>query len=277
MLGLFTPDAEAGLKVTLTTSPAGGVYAPAHVVAVWVETQAGVFVKTIGRWSAARTSSLVTWLGKAGQGDADAVSGATQNTQPDTLTLMEWNLEDRQGNIVPDGTYTIRMELSDSNPGQGTPNLGTFTFVKSADPQVQTNLANGGFSAVTIDFTPAAPATCGNGVADTGETCDPMIASGQSGACVTECTASADACMPNTLVGAATSCDAACEVVTISTCVDADGCCPDGCDGLDADCGGGNNADGPELSGGCSTGGGTGAALAILGLGFFVPRRRKQG
>lgn len=276
LVGVHSPDAEAGLKVSFTTSPAGGVYAPSHVVAVWIETGAGAFVKTVGRWSATRTSSLTTWIAKAGQGDVDAVSGATQNLQPNNLATLEWDLKDRQGQIVPDGTYTIKLELADFNPGQGTPNLGTFTFVKSDQPQVQTGQTNGGFSNVTIDFAPAPPATCGNGVADPGETCDPMIASG-TGACVASCEATGDACAPNVIVGSATSCSAECQITEITACASGDGCCPDGCDGTDDDCaGGGGNGTGPELTGGCSTSDDSGAALAAFGLGFVALARRRR-
>lgn len=274
-LGLHTPDADAGLRITFTTSPAGGPYAPNHVVAVWVETQAGAFVKTIGRWSAARTSSLQTWIGKAGAGDADAVSGATQTVQPDTLTIMEWDLTDRQGNVIPDGTYTVRMELADFNPGQGTPNLGTFSFIKGDAPQTQTALTNGGFSNVSIEYAPPPAAACNNGVVDPGETCDPMITSG-TGACVADCAATGDACMINELVGSAASCNAECQVTTVTACTAGDGCCPDGCAGMDDDCDGGNGGGTSDLGGGCSSTGSGGALLALFALGFVIVGTRRR-
>lgn len=273
-LGFATPDAHAGLKVTFTTSATtpAGQFAPNHVVAVWVETQAGAFVKTIGRWSAVRTQSLQTWIGKAGTADADAVSGATQATQPNNLVTMEWDLKDRQGQVIPDGTYTIRLELADFNVGGGTPNLGTFTFVKGPSPQNQTALTNGGYSNVSIEFAPPPVATCGNGVADTGETCDPMITTG-NGVCVDACVASADACAPNLLTGSSATCDAACEVVEITACANGDGCCADGCTAAsDDDCAA---ASGSNLSGGCSTTGNEGLVLAGLGLAVVLGRRRR--
>ena len=141
------------LSVTFTSSPNGGQYAPRNVVAVWIEGNGGTFVKTIGRWAATRVGSLVAWNGKSG-GDADAVSGATRldHTAPLTVT---WNLKDKQGAAVPDGTYTIRMEMADSNATTAGQNRqGTFTFVNGTAPQNQTGLTNGGFSNVTIDFKP---------------------------------------------------------------------------------------------------------------------------
>ena len=174
------------------TTPAGGPYAPRNVVAVWVEDSGGNFVKTIGRWAMQRKQYLLQWTAKAGANDADAVTSATRGDHLNFIQAI-WNLQNKQNVVVPDGTYTIRMELADSDGGNT--NEGTFTFVKSANPQVQTNLSNGGFINATISY--AAAAACGNNVVDPGETCD--------GGCPTSCAASADACAPNVLVGTAPS------------------------------------------------------------------------
>ncbi|MBL0219669.1 MAG: DUF2271 domain-containing protein [Myxococcales bacterium] len=157
LLGGAVLPAEAGsLTATFTTTPNGGQYAPNHVVAVWVEGPAGAFVKTIGRWSATRTGSLVAWKGKAPANDADAVSGATQGSHATPLTLT-WNLTDKLGAVIPDGTYTVRMELADSNATQAVQNhQGTFTFVKGTTAQMQTALTNGGFTNVSLNFDPGA-------------------------------------------------------------------------------------------------------------------------
>lgn len=153
VLGTGSLAAEAGaLTSTFTTTPNGGNYAPRHVVSVWVEGPGGTFIKTIGRWSATRTSSLVAWRTAAGAGDADAVSGATiaNHTAPLTVT---WDLKDKTGNVIPDGTYTLRMELADSNATTAAQNhQGTFTFVKSTTAQMQTALSNGGFTNVSINI-----------------------------------------------------------------------------------------------------------------------------
>jgi hypothetical protein len=138
------------LSVTFTTtaspSAATSPYDPKNVVAVWIEGPAGTFVKTIGRWAATRKSKLVAWIAKAGTADMDAVSGATN---PSYGTLMaKWNV------VVPtDGTYTIRLELADSNATQPTQNnQGTFTFNRNGTASKQTALSNGGFSAVSITY-----------------------------------------------------------------------------------------------------------------------------
>jgi hypothetical protein len=76
----------------------------------------------------------------------------------------------------------------------------------------------------------AANPTCGNGVVDTGETCDPP------GSCPASCD-DGNACTMDPVTGSAATCDIACGHTPISACVPGDGCCPTGCTAAtDADC-----------------------------------------
>lgn len=270
IIGSASSVGAQGVSVNFTTTPAGGTYAPKNIVAVWVEDAGGVFQKTIGRWAQTRKQYLLAWNQKAGTNDVDAISGATRANHTAPLTVT-WDLKNKGGTVVPDGTYTIRMELADANATTTAQNHeGTFTFVKSSAPQMQSGLSNGGFQAVTIAF--SAAAACNNGVVDVGETCDPP------GSCPTSCAASGDACVVNTLVGDAASCTAACGLQEITTCTSGDGCCAAGCDEIsDTDCaaGGGGPSDGNVIGGCSATSSSTGAllAFAVLGLLAFVRRR----
>lgn len=270
ILGEATPGwAEGSLTATFTTTPSGGNYAPKNVVAVWVEGPGGTFVKTIGRWAGTRREHLVAWTAAAGAADVDAVSGATRASHTAPLTVT-WDLLDRTNVPVPDGTYTLRMELADENATQAAQNnQGTFTFVKGPQPSTQTALSSGGFINVSVTFN-ADAGSCNNGVVDAGETCD--------GDCPTTCEASADACAPNVLVGAAATCSAACMAQPIDTCINGDGCCPDACDDVtDDDCGASGGAD--AIEGGCAAAGSSGEALSLGGLGLlglFGLRRRRR-
>jgi uncharacterized protein (TIGR03382 family) len=190
----------------------------------------------------------------------DAVSGATRLDHSQRLTVT-WDLKDRASAIVPDGTYTIRMELADSNvttPAQN--HQGTFSFAKGPTGSMQTGQTNGGF--INVDIVFAAGAQCNNGAVDPGETCD--------GNCPTSCAPSGDACMPMQLTGSAATCDSACVVQPITACVDGDGCCADGCtEANDSDCGV------APVTGGCAAGSSQPAlALAMLGLVLALKRRR---
>ena len=148
------PNVNGTLQITATSSPNGGPYAPANVVAIWIMSPSGSFVKTIGRWADVRKQHLVAWGAAAGP-DVDAVSGATRANHNTQLTAT-WDMKARGGQLMGNGTYTIRMELADSNANMASQNhQGTFTFVKGATAQTQTNLSNGGFSGVNITFTPS--------------------------------------------------------------------------------------------------------------------------
>ena len=75
-------------------------------------------------------------------------------------------------------------------------------------------------------------AECENGVVELGETCDQ------------DCPATCDdaqACTVDTMTGAPDTCDVVCSYSDILVCQSGDGCCPDGCTGLnDGDCACGN-------------------------------------
>lgn len=288
MLGGMGTDVEArgSVTVTFTTNPVpapNNVYNPFNVLAVWIES-GGTFVKTAARWSAARTQHLVAWRAKAGVNDVDAVVGASRLTD-NTAETISWNLKNKLNTLVPDGTFTIRLEMGQNNsttPAQN--NQGTFTFVKGPTAQVQTALANGGFTNVTINYDPNA-AACGDMIVDVPEKCEVGSATTP---CPTTCPAPADACMPTVLVGTAAMCTAECQVQAITACTGGDGCCAAGCTtATDSDCvagsgGGGNNNGGDDnaITGGCAAGGdsssgGALAAFGLLGAAVLFRRRRR--
>ncbi len=273
--------ASANVVVTTTTTSHNGSFAPRNVVATWVEDATGTFVKTISRWANTRKSHLIAWIGKAGPNDADAISGATRQDHS-VPVVATWDLKNAAGNEVPDGTYTIRIELADSDSSAaGQNDQGTYTFVKNTTASTQDSLKSGGFTA-TIKFTPDVSASCNNGVIDPGETCDPP------GSCPTSCAASADACSPNVLVGSAAGCTAACVVQPITACIGGDGCCPAGCDATsDSDCepatstsgngnGSGTASGSNQVMGGCAAGGGSQIAASWLVLALFLFARRRR-
>ncbi len=79
------------------------------------------------------------------------------------------------------------------------------------------------------DDNDCAAAMCGNGMVEPGETCD--------GDCPTTANSCDDfnACTTDSVMGMA--CQRECAHDPITMCVDGDGCCPMGCDGMDTDCG----------------------------------------
>src|SRR5678815_2109637 len=110
---------QSPVSVTFTTSPTPYEdYAPRNVVAVWVEDDAGGFVKTLMRYGVKRAEYLLAWEDVAADrseidGDPDVITGATRSGHG-ALTVT-WNLVDWHGNPVADGTYRIHFELTDHN------------------------------------------------------------------------------------------------------------------------------------------------------------------
>lgn len=142
------------LTVTATTSNAGGNYAPRNIVAIWIETEQGNFVKTLLAYAANRKTHLNTWeASTTAAGSAfnvvDAITGATRNSH-DTRTCT-WDGTDVNGNVVPDGNYKVRMELTDKN---ATGNFSSFTFVKDTLVQNLAPLNVPSFSSISIVWDP---------------------------------------------------------------------------------------------------------------------------
>ncbi|MBN1605383.1 MAG: hypothetical protein JW940_02060 [Polyangiaceae bacterium] len=86
----------------------------------------------------------------------------------------------------------------------------------------------GGTGATTGTGTGGAPAAvCGNGVVESGETCDPCPANCDDG----------NACTVDRPAGGAQTCNLVCSNTTVSACSSGDGCCPAGCNHTtDTDC-----------------------------------------
>lgn len=73
--------------------------------------------------------------------------------------------------------------------------------------------------------------SCGDGVVGPSESCDPPDSCPSEAHCRSE-----DACIAAVFSGKAKHCTARCELKPITTCMDGDGCCPNGCAGEDDDC-----------------------------------------
>jgi len=137
------------LSVSTLTSPAGGKYAPNHVLAIWVETSKGTFVKSLLVYAQKRKDYLTNWLASSSENTTDAVTGATLNSH--VIRTCTWDGTDASGKVVGDGAYRVCMELTDKN---ATGNFSTFGFTKgaAADKQSPTNVTS--FSSLAIQWTP---------------------------------------------------------------------------------------------------------------------------
>ena len=143
---------SGALSVSATTSTYNGSYAPQHVLAIWVESSSGTFVKSLLVNAAARKQYLTNWYDATSSGNStDAVTGATLRSHGSRT--CSWDGTDVSGNVVGDGTYNVCMELTQNN---GTGKFASFTFTKGTASDSQTSLSKTNFSNVSLAWTPAA-------------------------------------------------------------------------------------------------------------------------
>ena len=139
------------LNVSVTTSSAGGNYAPRNIIAIWIEDTSGNFVKTLLANADRRIEYLYTWKAATSAkgiqyNRVDAITGATL-TSHGTRTCT-WNGTDYNKNMVADGTYYVCMELTDKH---ATGNYSKFAFTKGANNLVTPSNVTG-FSSVNIQW-----------------------------------------------------------------------------------------------------------------------------
>ena len=142
------------LNVSVTTSSAGGNYAPRNIVAIWVEDNSGNFVKTLLAYADKRIQHLNTWetvtnLNGTMYNRTDAVTGATQSNHG--KRSCTWDGTDYNTNPVADGKYFVCMELTDKN---ATGNYSKFEFTKGAVNTV-TPANVTGFSSISLVWEPS--------------------------------------------------------------------------------------------------------------------------
>jgi len=138
-----------GLFVSTVTSTTGGGYSPRNVVAIWIENNSGVFVKTLTVKAAERKYDLTKWESSSKGNTVDASTGATL-TSFGTVTGI-WDGTDVSGKVVADGTFKVCMELTDKS---ATGNFSSFTFTKGAVAATQTPANTPSFSSVSIKWMP---------------------------------------------------------------------------------------------------------------------------
>ena len=110
-----------------------GRYAPKNCSAVWIETAAGAYVATIEVTAGLRRPGLVYWQDHActEKLGPDATTSATLRNH-DKEHEVEWTGRDFEGKSVPDGTYKLFIEITETDlePGE----VNEFEIVKGPMP-----------------------------------------------------------------------------------------------------------------------------------------------
>ena len=162
-------QAQTAGRLTFTyTQAVSPSTASQNVMAIWIESSTGSFIKTKMRyWGSGTNDHLPSWVAKSAQNVTDATTGATRSasTAPSAFgaKAISWNGTNASTALVADGIYNVWIESAIANP---QPSSGQHTFITSfsftkgptLDHSTPTSsLAN--FTGVTLDWIPATPVT----------------------------------------------------------------------------------------------------------------------
>lgn len=169
-LGYFAPvlEAQTSGTLTFTFTPAQHAgytsnSASRYVMAVWIQTSTGTFVKTKMRYAGSQTRDhLSTWAANSGGSASNclatscnvvgATTGATLSNW--TAKTITWDGTDANGNLVADGAYRVAVEECwDHGTSGKTVRYFSFTKGTSADNQTPTSDAN--FSNISLAWSPS--------------------------------------------------------------------------------------------------------------------------
>jgi hypothetical protein len=145
----FSQATPGTVSFTVTTIDNYKKYSPDHVMAIWVETGSGNFVKTLQVQAGKRKQHLYTWNTKSGGYKVDAISGPTLPDH-DKVTVT-WNCTDTTGAVVKDGPYQIVTEYTDEH-AQGP--LTTVAFTKGTSAVKLTPAKQQWFTDINLIYIP---------------------------------------------------------------------------------------------------------------------------
>lgn len=135
-----------------------GSYGTKHVLAAWIETESGTFVKTKLVQSASKNyDHLATWTAKSNKNLVDATSGATLSTY--SLITIQWNGTDVNNAVVADGVYKFWVELAWDDSKTTDKTVTSYSFTKGASPVTVTPANTNLFTTVSLVWTPSSTAT----------------------------------------------------------------------------------------------------------------------
>ena len=96
------------------TSTYAGQFAPANIVAAWIEADDGTFIVTLIELGVIEDIHLIEWNARTSGNLTDAITGASPMDHA-SVHSGSWFLTDAAGSTVPDGDYVLRLEMTESN------------------------------------------------------------------------------------------------------------------------------------------------------------------
>jgi flagellar hook assembly protein FlgD len=141
------------LSFSVTTTSTGG-YSPGHLLAIWIENSTASFIKSKIRYSSPdNLDHMQTWVNKSNQNVVDAITGPTL-TNHGTITFL-WNGTDVAGNAVPDGLYSIWLEMAWASSFTTGKTVNSYPFTKGSTTFHSSPANTANFLSMAIDWTPA--------------------------------------------------------------------------------------------------------------------------
>jgi hypothetical protein len=107
----------------------GYTYQPKNVGAIWVSDASGTLVKSLEVWAATRRRYLTGYASALAGGSVDVTASATLTSH--RAHHVTWDMRDKSGAAVAEGTYNLVIELTDGNKTGRTTSI---SFDTSAGP-----------------------------------------------------------------------------------------------------------------------------------------------
>lgn len=154
---------QGTLTLSFTQTPHTSYTGSKNVMAVWIQTNSGTFVKTRKRNVGNGTKDhLPIWAVNSGGSANNATSSACNTVGATTgATLnnfgtinVSWDGTDASGNLVADGTYMITVE-SCWNHGNTAKATRSYTFTKGPNADVQTPSDDANFTGISLAWNPS--------------------------------------------------------------------------------------------------------------------------
>jgi hypothetical protein len=150
--GILSAQTNGTFTLSLNTTSTGG-YSPKHLIAIWIENSNPTFIKTkLMQSSDGNLDHLGQWTSRTAKNIVDATTGATLPSHGNVTVV--WNGTDVNGTVVPDGTYTVWVEMAWASSLTTGKTYTTFTFTKglSVFHSAPADLTN--FTGITLDWVP---------------------------------------------------------------------------------------------------------------------------
>jgi len=163
-------------------------------------------------------------------GDGCCAAGCNETTDNDCAAMCGNDVIETGEVCDPPGSCPASCDDSDACTQNVLTGSSTSCDAVCTYPTITACVADGCCAAgCNSTNDPDCSVSCGNGLVEAGETCDPVAS------CPTSCNDN-DACTNDVLTGSAANCNAACTYPAKTGC-QADGCCVPGCNAVnDADC-----------------------------------------